>query len=511
MNEAETNIDWSLQIDLIRRRFEAALRAGETIDGLQNWLDQVPPPIQPKLKTVLEDCQSVIGAESVETQVLPSDAELGHPLGDSGDFSHDNWTSESAIANCRTFSGLSSVASLALQGKFTERTFDQGSRLLQQGQSASGLYLVTSGNVDIINVATGERIDVDGAGTVLGEMSLLTGQPCSADVIATSNVTALVLSTDDYRELINSHPELEIAVSQLVSDRLGGRRHDALCGKRIGDYTLVKCINRGGMGVVYEAYPSHRDADGVSDTKDTSDSVALKMLRHRFIYDESMQQRFDQEAALLRGLNHPNIVAFQNNFLAYRTRFLVLDLCDGSDLYRLLRRAGPMDETVARAAIGQVAAGLKYAHQAGVIHRDLKPGNVLVDNQGNVKLTDFGLSRLLQSEVDETKAVGTPSYMPPEQFRGDDGGPESDYYALGCLISEMLTGKLLFRGNNWRELYAEKRDRIPGAGWPAIDVSEELRALVGLMLSPLPMDRQIDLDHLASWADTSEVLRWQES
>src|SRR6056297_1314200 len=107
----------------------------------------------------------------------------------------------------------------------------------------------------------------------------------------------MVLSTDSYRELIARHPELEIALSQLVSDRLGGRRHDALSGKAIGGYRLARCINRGGMGVVYEAK---------REGSESSDDVALKMLRHRFIYDDQIQTRFDQEAELLEALKHPN-------------------------------------------------------------------------------------------------------------------------------------------------------------------------------------------------------------
>lgn len=497
MADADTTIEWATQIAFIRKRFEDALRAGETIDGLDVWVKQVPEPYQDALRVELEKCTLEIGVASVETRVLSSDAALGaakEPL-----FSLNDLTDESAVQDCSTFRGMSMDAKAALQESLRPQSFSSGECLLSQGEKARGLHLILKGSVDIIDTDAGERIDCDGAGSVLGEMSLLTGQPCSAEVVATSDVDALVLSTTDYERLTDQHPELEIALSQLVSDRLGGRRHDALCGKTINGFQLTRCINRGGMGVVYEA--QRIDVAGGEP-----EPVALKMLRHRFIYDDQMQSRFEQEAQLLAELIHPNIISFQGNFLAFRTRFLVLDLCDGADLYQLLRIHGAMNEDRVRAILGQIAEGLMYAHDAGVIHRDLKPGNVLVDRSGQVKLTDFGLSKLLESEVLEGKAVGTPSYMPPEQFRSENIGPESDWYALGCLACEMLTGQILFRGDNWMELFRIKTHCVPTNDWPRLNVSKELRNVISGALQPKAADRHLDLEKVSKWAESADGL-----
>ncbi len=244
------------------------------------------------------------------------------------------------------------------------------------------------------------------------------------------------------------------------------------------------------MGVVYEA-----------EDEQSGESVALKMLRHRFIYDDQMQSRFEQEARLLANLRHPNIISLRKNFLAYRTRFLVLDLCDGADLFQLLRARGPFEESTVRAVLGQIAGGLLYAHRSGVVHRDLKPGNVLVDRGGHVRITDFGLSKLLESEVPGGKAVGTPSYMPPEQFRTDRVGPECDWYALGCLIYEMLTARTLFTPANWREMFELKRNRIPSDDWPEMNASGELREIIQECLHPEPTKRYLDLESIAGWAE----------
>lgn len=480
---------------MIVHRFEAALCAGETLDSLDVWVQQVPESVQDELRAALEKCRCDTPPESVETRVFASDAVIGCGTTDESLFSTDDLFHDRAVEGCSTFHGLSKAAVRSLQQELEPKSFSTGTKLLCQGEPARGLYLILSGSVDIMDTTTGERIDCDGAGSVLGEMSLLTGQPCSAEVIATKDVDALVLSIEGYRELKAEHPEVEIALSQLVSDRLGGRQHDALCGKTIGDYQMVRCISRGGMGVVYEAQKIG-----------SGERVALKMLRHRFIYDDQMQSRFDQEAQLLEGLLHPNIVAFHDHFLAYRTRFLVLELCDGADLYRLLRIRGPMDESTVRAILGQIAQGLLYAHNSGVIHRDLKPGNVLVDRCGTVKLTDFGLSKLIEAEVPDGKAVGTPSYMPPEQFRTESVGIESDWYALGCLVYEMLTGSILFAGSNWMEMFELKRQCQPSDDWPAVNASDELRDLLYHALQPKVEDRKLDLESISRWAEDVEGL-----
>ncbi len=486
-SDDETRIDWSSQISIICKRFDAALASGETLAGIDDWLRQVPEEVQPQLKAELHRRQSVFTASSQETL----HAGLG---GDTRDLPSELLESEihsphAAIDDCRTFAGLAHAARRALRSELKPQSFAAGTCLLQQNEAASGLYLLTEGDVRIIDRRNEATIATDSAGSVLGEMSLLTGQPCSAEVVATTNVEALVLSTDSYKRLKDEHPEVEIVLSQLVSDRLGGREHDALCGKTLGGYQLKRCISRGGMGVVYEA---QRASDKTP--------VAIKMLRHRFIYDETVQGRFDQEADLLRSLEHPNIIAMRDHFLAYRTRFLALELCDGSDLFQLIRKHGKLSPAQCMAIIGQIAKGLQYAHDCGVVHRDLKPANVLVGRRGDIKLADFGLSKLIESETSEARAVGTPAYMPPEQFFGGVIGPESDYYALGCLAYEMLTGKMLFEASGWFDVLDKKRSQTPSEDWPPLPVECDLRDLIVTSLHSEPQQRKLDLQEIANWA-----------
>ncbi len=488
--ELETQLTSNDPIEGVCTRFVEAIHAGETIDGLDSWVNQVPHALREKLRLRLRQCLREHSGPSVETMILSSDAVI--PSGAVTQLSFGEKPDEnSAISQCSTFRGLSSEAINRLAEELELISIPSGSVLLEQGTPARGLYLIISGSVDIIDSSTGERIDCDGAGSVLGEMSLLTGGLCSAGVIATSDIEAMILSTDGYQRLKSQHPELELALSQLVSDRLGGRPHDALCGKSLGGYLLHKCINRGGMGVVYQA-----------EHEGTGDPVALKMLRHRFIYDEKMQHRFEQEAQLLSSLEHPNIIRLRSHFVAYRTRFLVLDLCDGADLYRLLHSHGSFAAETSKSILGQIAAGLLEAHQRSIVHYDLKPGNILVDRDGRVRITDFGLSRLLEAEGFDAKAAGTPAYMPPEQFRADEPICESDWYAFGCLAYELVTGDPLFYGSDWAKLYDRKVAAVPNDQWPTLDAvdDDELANVICQCIQPSVQQRKLDLVELSRWA-----------
>ncbi len=395
-----------------------------------------------------------------------------------------------AIVNCPSLRRLPRETKAALAVKIRARDYTAGTKLLCQGKAASGLFLIAEGQVEILDSAADARtqIDIDGPGSVLGEMSLLTGQPCTADVIATTDVLALVLSVEDFEQLREQYPELEIALSQIVSDRLGQCSHDALCGKSLGGYRLLRCISRGAMGVVYEAIC---EAD--------SGRVALKMLRHRFLSDNRAQSRFDLEADILRTLQHPHIVGLLGHFVAYRTRFLVLELCTGADLKQVLRRHGRLDEATIRSIMGQIAEGLSYAHGHGILHLDLKPANVLVHPDGRIAITDFGLGRLIESDGCDQCVAGTPPYMPPEQFKDEEVGPGCDAYALGCLACELLTGTILFRNSDIFELYEQKR-QSPQKVLPAVDISDALKQVLLGLLEPSLKDRRFDFAALATWA-----------
>lgn len=460
-------------------RFDGLSSGGDSTTSLGPWLERV----EPELRTWLQEELLALRQELQFSRFGKDEAHLEVPIG----VDAEAWR---AIAESPTLHALSHDAMLALAKSIQPREFAAGAELLRSGQPSSGLYLIVEGRVAVMSGAgeTRHQLDTDGVGAVLGEMSLLTGHPCSADVIATKNVRALELTVDGFNAIRDEHPEIEIALSQLVSDRLGHRSRDALCGKTLGGFCLQRCISSGAMGVVYEA-------------EDESDGTprALKMLRHRFIYNPRVVSRFDQEADLLRQLAHPNIVSLRGHFIAYRTRFIVLDLYDGADLREVIRRYGPMPEATVRGILGQIAAGLQEAHQRGVLHLDLKPANVLLNHSGQVAITDFGLGRLIESDGCDEEVVGTPLYMPPEQFTMTDLGPHCDWYAFACIAFELLTGERLFQASSTSQLM-EKKLREPSKTWLHVEASHELQSVLRSALNPQVSKRRLALDKLAAWA-----------
>ncbi|HKW51226.1 MAG TPA: serine/threonine-protein kinase [Candidatus Eisenbacteria bacterium] len=215
-----------------------------------------------------------------------------------------------------------------------------------------------------------------------------------------------------------------------------------MLGKTLTHYTILDKIGAGGMGVVYRARDERLGRE-----------VALKVLPHTTLGDDDARARFRREAMALSRLNHPNIATVHDFNSQEGIDFLVMEHVEGDTLARRLERGAiPLTETVALGV--QIAAALEEAHERNVIHRDLKPGNVMIGPKGKVKVLDFGLARLLQlgdgAETASISATGTWSgtlpYMPPEQVEGTAVDARSDLYAFGAILYEMATGRRAFPG-----------------------------------------------------------------
>ena len=215
-----------------------------------------------------------------------------------------------------------------------------------------------------------------------------------------------------------------------------------MIGQRLGHYRVVEKIGEGGMGIVYLARDERLDRD-----------VALKILPAGVLGDESARKRFRREAQALARLNHPNIGVVHDFDTQDETDFLVMEYVLGKGLADKLA-AGALPEKEAVRLGQQVAAALEEAHEQGVIHRDLKPGNILVTPKGQAKVLDFGLARLLthpgdvsvtETSTDAQAAAGTLPYMTPEQLHGEAADARTDIHALGAVLYEMATGQRAFR------------------------------------------------------------------
>jgi DNA-binding beta-propeller fold protein YncE len=236
---------------------------------------------------------------------------------------------------------------------------------------------------------------------------------------------------------------------------VGALSLDPRVGTELAGYRIEALVGRGGMGVVYRAH------DLALDRK-----VALKILSPELADDERFRDRFLTESRLAAAIDHPNVIPVYDAGEVGGELYIAMRYVDGSDLKRLLVD-GPLPAEQAVTIVSQVAAALDAAHERGLVHRDVKPSNVLLDERGHVYLADFGLSRRLGepgAALGATQSLGTIDYVAPEQIRGEDVDRRADLYSLGCVLYEVVTGKPPFaRPTESAVLFAHLEEEPPAA------------------------------------------------
>jgi len=218
---------------------------------------------------------------------------------------------------------------------------------------------------------------------------------------------------------------------------LASPRELTVGGTFAGRYQVTEELGKGGMGRVYKAY----------DTE-IREHVALKVLNPEIAADEAVVERFRNELKLARRVSHRNVCRMFDLGRVDDTAYISMEYVSGEDLKTLLRRIGHLPARKAVAFAEQVADGLGEAHRLGVVHRDLKPQNIMIDREGSARIMDFGIARALKTKgiTDPGMIIGTPDYMAPEQFEGKDADQRTDIYALGAILYEMLTSGPPFEG-----------------------------------------------------------------
>ncbi len=332
-------------------------------------------------------------------------------------------------------------------------TVRAGERFICQGEEADCLYLIEEGSyvVSVEKDGVTSAVARGKSGDLVGEMAMLTGENRTAHVEAETDMTLWRMSRVEWDELCLAYPSIREFLTELMTKRISQSK--LIPHRTIGKYLITDVIDEGGWGIVYK---------GVHESLNLP--VAIKMLKHAMAMDKDFSNKFENEAHVIARLNHRNIVQVYDIEHLYRTIFIVMEYLSGQSLKDVLEGVPRLPFPQAMSLLIQTGEGLEYAHQQGIVHQDIKPGNIFVRKRkrNRVKIVDFGLA-CPAGTGDDLDLAGTPYYMAPEQIDGDLVDERTDIYSLGITAFEMFTGQKPFPGPNVGEILKAQRE------WPVPD------------------------------------------
>lgn len=375
------------------------------------------------------------------------------------------------------FSAISDEAKCPLLNCMTPIRFRKGQRVIRQGDEGDTFYIVQEGSC----VA---HVEKDGrehpiarlrAGDIIGEIALLTGEPRTAHVDAETNVKLWSMSRAQFDALCKERPDLRSFLGELVSDRLSSERLTA--EKTVGKYVVNEIIGRGGWSIVYRGTHSSLNMP-----------VAIKMLKHDMAMDSEFSEKFRYEAKTIAHLNHENIVKVYDIEELYRTIFIIMEYLEGVPLDSILEKMPRLPLSKVLDIVLQVCAGLEYAHGQGIVHQDIKPGNIFIQSNNRAKIVDFGLA--CPPGTIDCELPGTVFYMSPEQIEGLPMDERTDIYSLGITAFEMITGQRPFPEDDiMRLMDSDARKDVPDPRTLVPDLPDELYDFIVCATQPDPAGR----------------------
>jgi serine/threonine protein kinase len=252
----------------------------------------------------------------------------------------------------------------------------------------------------------------------------------------------------------------------------------------IGNYRILDVIGKGGMAKIYTAI--HSSLDRIVVVKEMGKNES--------------RRRFKQEAVICAGLEHQNIVPIYDYFTIGNSCYIVMQYIDGVDLAQVIEHAAPLEPKTAAFIAREICCALQHAHQSSIIHRDVKPTNILISRTGEVKITDFGVARGedMPHLTSTGQVIGTPFYMSPEQAEGKEITARSDIYSIGIVMYEMITGKKPFTGDNAHAVTAKIiRGKYPSPLWNSPYHSLRFSSIVHRAMSKGLNQRYASAGHIA--------------
>ncbi len=317
------------------------------------------------------------------------------------------------------------------------RVVKAGERLIKQGEIRDSAFIIQRGSCLVIVEKQGELHPVDhrGIGDIVGVTSILTGEPQIAHVDAETDMELWILKAPMLNDISLEHPDLSDFLTEIVASRFDSMR--PIADRTISKYIASDIIGRGAFSIVYKGLHT-----------DLNMPVAIKMLKHDMAMNPDFFAPFKAEAKILAKLNHQNIVKVYDIEERYRTVFIMMEYLTGNTLKLLLQSTVRFSNERVISFLIQICNGLHHAHQSGIVHQDIKPGNIFILPNDKVKILDFGLACPTGSE---NFLAGTPFYMSPEQVRCLPVDPRSDIYSLGLVVYRMVTGRKPFDGDDlWK-------------------------------------------------------------
>jgi eukaryotic-like serine/threonine-protein kinase len=258
---------------------------------------------------------------------------------------------------------------------------------------------------------------------------------------------------------------------------------DLMIGQKLGNYEITQKLAHGGMGVIYQA--RHETLKRL---------VAIKFLASDYSENQEYVERFLREARAAALLNHPNIITVYDAGVTENVYYLIMEYVSGHDLAYVLRQQGPLNEARALILMKQSAYALAYAHQEGIIHQDIKPQNLILTSEGQIKLCDLGLATWVEEKgiplLKDGEVMGTPFYISPEQVQNPQNvDARTDIYSLGATFYHILTGQPPFRGENPDEIMTRHIEEAPCPPGELASISEGMNEILLKMMQKKPDDR----------------------
>lgn len=318
-----------------------------------------------------------------------------------------------------------------LASKVTCKIAAAGERFITQGDVQETAYIIQRGACLLVVEKEGELHPVGhlGRGDIVGIRSFLTGEPQSAHAEAETAMELWALDKDLFDNISKEDPDLLEFLTELVVSRFDSKRPTA--DRVIGKYMATDIIGRGGYSIVYRGLNT-----------DLSMPVAIKMLKHNLAMDPDFIKGFRNEAKTIASLKHENILRVYDIEERFKTVFIIEEMVEGESLENMLRRLTCISPKLVISFLIQLCSGLQYAHKMGIIHRDINPSNIFVQQNDRLKILDFGLSCPIGTE--DFASFGTMAYMAPEQIVSEPMDQRTDIYAMGVTAFEMLTGQRPF-------------------------------------------------------------------